>query len=407
MRMMRVLFLSPIGHIGGAERVLLTAIAGMKRECPAAAVRVLALADGPLAAAVRASSAECEVIPLPPRLADVGDSRLGHGRVGLALRTLSQLPVLASYLRQLRAAVVRYGPTLVHSNGIKTHLLSRFTISARVPVVWHLHDFPGSRPAAGWLLRRSSGRVRAAIAVSNAVAADARGALSGTRIEVVPNAIDLTQFAPGSGDGGDLDRRAGMSPAPGGTVRVGLVATYAPWKGHLLVLDAAACLSAESPDLPIRWYIVGGPIYQTAAQWSETELRTAAATRGLANRVGFVPFVLDPAPVYRSLDVVLHASTNPEPFGLTVAEAMACGRAVVVSKSGGVTELFTDGVDAIGVEPGNVGEVAAAIRRLVDDAELRRALGRQARRTAEERFDANHYGRRLMAVYRSFLPGEA
>ena len=65
--------------------------------------------------------------------------------------------------------------------------------------------------------------------------------------------------------------------------------------------------------------------------------------------VGFVPFVEDPVPVYRALDVVLHASTQPEPFGLTVVEAMACGRAVVVSAAGGAAELFTDGVDALGV----------------------------------------------------------
>jgi glycosyltransferase involved in cell wall biosynthesis len=404
---MRVLFLSPIGHIGGAERVLLTAIAGVKRECPATSIRVLALADGPLAAAARASSAEFEVIPLPPRLADLGDSRLEGGRLALAFRILSQLPALDSYRRHLRSAILQYDPDLVHSNGIKTHLLSRLTIPAYIPVVWHLHDFQSSRPAAGWLLRRSSGRVRAAIAVSNAAAADARAHLRKTRVEVVPNAIDLTHFAPGPGDGGDLDRRAGMPPAQSGTVRVGLVATYAPWKGHLLVLDAAAHLTAESPDRPIRWYIIGGPIYQTAAQWSEVELRAAAAARGLEDRVGFVPFAEDPAPVYRSLDVVLHASTNPEPFGLTVAEAMACGRAVVVSKSGGAAELFTDGVDALGVEPGNVGELAAAVRRLIEDAELRRALGSQARRTAEARFDAKDYGPRLMALYRSLVTGVA
>jgi glycosyltransferase involved in cell wall biosynthesis len=330
---MRILFLNPIGNVGGAERVLLAAVAGVKRELPATVVRVLALSDGPLVAAARELGAEADALPLPADLGELGDSP-ARGAKSLVWRSVARLPALASFVGRLRAAVTRFAPTLVHSNGIKTHLLSRCAVPAGVPVVWHVHDFYGSRPAAGWLLRRARSRVRAGIAVSRAVAADARRVLPGVRVDVVPNAVDLDHFSPGRGNGDDLDRRAGLLPAPAGTVRVGLVATYARWKGHLAVLDAAAKLAREAPALPVRWYVVGGPIYHTAAQFTEAELRAAAEARGLAGRVGFVPFAADPAPVYRALDVVLHASTQPEPFGLTVAEAMACGRAVVVSAAG-------------------------------------------------------------------------
>src|SRR5262249_35188003 len=146
--------------------------------------------------------------------------------------------------------------------------------------------------------------------------------------------IDLSRFGPGTA--ADLDQLARLPPAARGTVRVGLVATYARWKGHLTLLNAARRLAEIDPGLPIRWYIVGGPIYHTAAQHSESELRAAAAERGMAQQIGFIPFQADPAGVYRGLDVVVHASTLPEPYGLTVAEAMACGRAVIVSIGGGV-----------------------------------------------------------------------
>jgi glycosyltransferase involved in cell wall biosynthesis len=398
----RLLFLNPIGNVGGAERVLLTAIAGVKRERPDAGVRVVALAGGPLLDAARELGAEAEVVPLPAAFGELGDSR-PRGRLSMFLRSVPRLPLLWSFVARLKAAVARFDPNLVHSNGIKTHLLGRFAVPARVPVVWHLHDFYGLRPVAGWLLRRARSRVRAAVAISNAVAADARSVLPGVRVEVVPNAVDLARFSPGPGDGGDLDRSAGLSPAPQGTVRVGLVATYARWKGHLTVLDAAAKLSAEAPTLPVRWYIVGGPIYHTAAQFTEAELRAEAESRGLGGRVGFVGFVPDPGPVYRALDVVLHASTQPEPFGLTVAEAMACGRAVVVSAAGGAAELFTDGVDALGITPGSADQLASAVRRLVGNPELRVRLGTSARSTAVERFDANRYGLQLCQVYRSVV----
>ena len=388
---MRILFLNPIGGIGGAERVLLAAIGGVKRARPDAVVRVVALADGPLLAAAARLGADVEVVPLPAALSALGDS--AGGRLSLLWEAALAGPAAWAFVGKLRAAIARFAPDVVHSNGIKTHLLSRFAVPKRVPVVWHLHDFLASRRVAARLLWRASGRVRTAIAISRAVADDAARVLPGVPVVVVPNAVDLAHFRPGDGD--DLDRLAGLPPAPSGTVRVGLVATYARWKGQLTLLDAAALL----PTLPVRWYVVGGAIYHTAAQLTDAELRAAAQQRGVADRVAFVGFQPDPVGVYRALDVVVHASTQPEPFGLTIAEAMACGRAVVVSAAGGAAELFTHDHDALGVSPGDAPALAAAVRRLVEDAGLRARLGASARATAEARFDVSHYGPRLVAVY--------
>jgi glycosyltransferase involved in cell wall biosynthesis len=397
---MKVLYLNPIGNIGGGERVLLAAVAGVLREVPGATVRVLALSDGPLLASVRDLEAEAEVLNLPESLSKLGDS---SGRNRSFLRAVGKVPALAKYLRRLKVAVASFAPDIVHSNGIKTHLFTRFVVPHGVPVVWHAHDFYGSRRFAGWLLRRASARVRAVVAISEAVATDVRTVLPGLRVETVLNAVDLEQFYPGIGDGDELDRRAGLPPAPIGTVRVGIIATYARWKGQLSMLDAASKLASDAQQLPVRWYIVGGPIYHTAAQFTEEELRKEAKRLGLTDRVGFVPFVANPATVYRSLDVVVHASTQPEPFGLTVAEAMACGRSVVVSAAGGAAELFTERVDALGFPPGDSDRLAAAVRRLVVDQDLRIRLGEAARVTAERRFDSRRFGREIAAVYCSLM----
>ncbi|WP_439625387.1 glycosyltransferase family 4 protein [Gemmata sp.] len=396
---MRLLYLSPVGTLGGAERVLLTAVRGVLRERPGAVVRVVVLADGPLAGAVRDIGAEVEVIALPADFAALGDSSRPGGRTAAALRSLHRLPALAQFVARLRDRIAKFAPNLVHSNGIKTHLLSPFVVPKRVPLVWHAHDFYGSRPVAGWLLRRARARVKAVVAISNAVAADVRAVLPGVPVRVVPNAIDISRFCQGAGDGPELDRLAGVLVAPTGTLRVGLVATYARWKGHLTVLDAAARLGADAPELRVRWYVVGGPIYQTPAQFTPAELREAVAARGLGDRVAFVPFQTDTASVYRALDVVVHASTAPEPFGLTIAEAMACGRAVVVSAAGGATELFTDGVDALGFEPGNVNQLSSVVCRLARNPDLRAQLSLAARHAAAARFDALDYGAKLWGVY--------
>jgi glycosyltransferase involved in cell wall biosynthesis len=407
---MRILFLSPVGVVGGAERVLLTAIGGLMRAEPAAVIRVIAPVDGPLLAAVSAVGAEAEIVPMPPMLTRLGDSQLRsagrwRSRAELLGLAASALPKAWDYLVRLRAAITRFRPDLVHSNGIKTHLLSRVVVPGRIPVVWHLHDFYGLRPLAAWLLRRTRSRVRAGIAITHAVAMDAGKVLPGVPVRTVMNAVNLNRFCPGPCE--DLDRLAGLPPAPPGTVRAGLVATYAKWKGHHTFLDAAQLLAKSAPALPVRWYIVGGPIYQTAAQFSEEELRTAVGDRGIGDRVGFIPFRQDPAGVYRGLDIVIHASTLPEPFGLTVAEAMACGRAVVVSATGGAVELFTDGRDGLGVSPGDSAGIAAAVSRLVEDPTYRDQLGVAARATAEDRFDDAEYGLRLMHIYRHVLPSSS
>lgn len=302
----------------------------------------------------------------------------------------------------MRRAVSRLKPDLIHSNGLKCHLLSGYIAPRSVPVVWHIRDFLTSRPLLGRWLRRLACLPSVAIANSEATAADARAALPGVRVERIYNCIDTESFSPGPTDGGLLDRLAGLSPAPPDVVRVGLVATYARWKGHELFIDAAA--AAMSDSTAIRYYIIGGPTYSTAgSQFSEPELRDRIANRGLCGRVGLIPFQKILPPLYRGLDIIVHASTRPEPFGRTIVEAMASGRAVIVSAAGGATELFTDGVDAIGVQPGILAELAAAIQRLAEDPALRQDLGSAARATAVKRFNPKVYGLELCRVYESVL----
>ena len=394
MKAMRILYLSPVGGLGGAERVLLTAIRNVARLGHEALL--ISCASGPVVDRARAAGATAaDVLPMPALLSSTGES--GGAVFGL-LRSAATAPLMSDYVRRLALAIRRARPDVVHSNGVKTHVLSSLA-RAGVPVVWHLHDFIRSRPVTSKVLRFIRRRATRAIAVSHAVANDAAGVITDLPIDVITNAIDLTRFSPGDGNPAELDRLAGLSP-PEGVVRVGLVATYARWKGHDLFLRAAGRAIQTDPGLPVRFYIIGGPIYHTAgSQWTLDELRTRAKDLGIAAKVGFVPFLDDPVPVYRALDVVVHASTRPEPFGLTIAEAMACGRAVLISKAGGAAELFKDGDDAIGLPPGDEDALARAITQLVHDDDRREQLGRNARAAAEQRFDDSHFGQRLVDVY--------
>jgi glycosyltransferase involved in cell wall biosynthesis len=406
----KILFLNPVGTIGGAERVLLDLIASLRGAAPSAEVHVAAAAEGPLLDAAASLGAATTLLPLPPAVGEMGDSALGGRYVRALPGLLSRLPAAAwagcCYARRLRRLVEEVRPDVVHSNGIKCHLLTRLARLRGTTVVWHVHDFPGRRPLMARGLRWAARAASGAVAVSHAVAQDAANVLRSVPVAVVPNAVDTDRFTPGPGGGAWLDRLAGLPAAGPDVVRVGLAATFARWKGQDVFLRAARRVAAKLPGRPVRFYVVGGPIYQTrGSQWSDEELRQQGAQLLADGRLGFVGFRHDMPEVYRALDVVVHASTQPEPFGLTIAEAMACGRAAIVARDGGAAELFSPGQDAVGVPPGQDDALAAALIDLVNDPAKRQRLGAAARATAVARFPRDRLGPQILAAYRRFGAG--
>ena len=401
---MRVAYLNPTGVIGGAERSMLDLMAAIHESAPDVSMSLIAAADGPLVGRASALGVEVRVLPMAESLMAAGDSSGVASlprTLALGARMLGAGLVAWPYSRALNRAVAELGPDIVHSNGIKFHGLTGF-LKRGVPVVWHIHDFMGTRPLAARALRWAWRRAATAFAVSRAVGEDA-GAALGTRrpIEVMYNAVDTAAFSPGRADGPRLDKLAGLASEPGPAVRVGIVATYARWKGQDLFLDAAARALAATPRRPLRVFVIGGPIYTTiGSQFTADELRARASDLGIGDRVGFVGFVEDVAEIYRALDIVVHASTRPEPFGLTIVEALGCGRPVIVAREGGAAELFTHDHDAFGVPPRDAEALARAILMLADDPARRARLGQNARQTVLDRFTRARLGRQALATYR-------
>ncbi|HYH78961.1 MAG TPA: glycosyltransferase family 4 protein [Longimicrobium sp.] len=399
---MKVAFLSATGRIGGAERALLDLLASLRAAEPGWALHLVVLGDGPLAERAAELGVAVHPLPLPARLARSGDAG-GGSRLALLARLAAAGPAGARWLRRLRALLRGLAPDVVHSNGFKVHAAGALALPPGARLVWHAHDFTGTRPLMAAVLRRLSTRASAAIAVSRAVADDLRRVCGpGLAVTVVYNAVDLARFTP-DGPRADLATLAGVAPEPAGTVSVGLVATMGLWKGHRVFIDAVSRLPA---GLPLRAYVVGGPIYATAgSEVDPAHLRHLIAGHGLTDRVGITGFVDRPADAMRALDVVVHASTRPEPFGLVIAEAMACGRAVIATAAGGAAEIVDDGVDALAVPPDDPEALAAAIRRLVEDAALRARLAAAGRAKAGRRFDRARLAAEVAPVYRALAGG--
>jgi glycosyltransferase involved in cell wall biosynthesis len=397
---MRIAFVSVSDGLGGSEIALVEMIAALRRARPDWPLSVILPGRGPLLERLSTAGASCHVVPIPDSLARAGESHvIDSGTPGrwasFGLSLLRVGAAMPAYERRLRQEIERISPRIVHSNGLKAHVIAARS-ARRIPLVWHMHEYVGRRPLTRALLRRHTGRTSAIIANSASVAADVEAALKPSRaVRVIHNAVNLAVFSP-DGSWADLDTLSGLPPAATPMIRVGLVGTFARWKGHATFLRALARLPR---GLPIRGYVIGAPIYETVgSQYSVVELKRLAAELGLAERVGFTGF-LSAASALRSLDVVVHASTKPEPFGLVVAEAMACGRAVVVSAAGGATELFEPERDALAHAPGDETGLARCITRLASDSALRRKLGQHARQSAERRFDPTRLGRELVMLY--------
>jgi glycosyltransferase involved in cell wall biosynthesis len=351
----------------------------------------------------------CETLAFPAAVRSFGENR--QVQVARAAgrawhKILAKVARLAGWLRagagvliygwRLRRRLGQLGPDVLHSNGMKMHLLGALAKGA-TPLVWHLHDYLSARPAMKPLLRRLASRCQLLIANSESVAADARRVLPGSLpVHVVYNAVDSEVFTP-EGAALDLDALAGLPAAALGTVRAGLVATFAFWKGHEVFLRAAA---ACEPANPIRFYVIGGPVYATGgSQYSLEQLKSLANELGVANRVGFTGFVEDVPAAMRALDIVVHASTEPEPFGLVIVQAMACGRAVIVSAAGGACELVEPETNALTHTPGEIGGLADALMGLATDAALRIRLGTAGRVNVRRDFSRLRMAEVIVPLY--------
>ena len=402
---MRVMYVNPTGQLGGAETSLLAMLASVRGAQPSWALHLVTAGEGPLNAAAHAIGVTTAVQPFPPALAALGEhgARADRGYLGLAAQFARAASAVPAYVGRLRREVASFRPDIIHTNGLKMHLLAAWATRS-VPLVWHLHDYLGSRPLTARLLRWNVSRCSVLVANSLSVSRDATAALgNGLRVVPILNAVDLDRFSP-IGDRADLDRLADLPAAPAGTIRVGLLGTFARWKGHETFLRGVAQLPRE---LPVCAYVIGDALYQTdGSQHSGVELRQAAASLGIADRVGFTGFIERSDAALRALDVVVHASTSPEPFGLVIAEAMACGRPVIVSAAGGAAELVSADVDALTHTPGDAGELAARIATLAADASLRASIGAAGRATAERVFDRTRLARELIPVYQAVLDAQ-
>lgn len=292
---------------------------------------------------------------------------------------------IAQVLRSFRPDVVHVG------NGLRANfdaLLACWLTST--PVVCHVKGFEKYGARERWI----AGRTSAIVCMTEAVRQHCRQhGITHERLLVIYDALDPADFVPRR----SREDVRGELGIPAHAPVAGVVGNIQEWKGQLVFVDALSRVRERIPE--VRGVIVGG-VHRAGQRYYDRLLARVRELR-LGDAIIVTGFRTDVPDVMHALDVVVHTSVRPEPFGRVILEGMLCGKPVVASAAGGVPELIEHGRTGLLVPPGDAAALADAIETLLGDTAVRTAMGEEARRATEERFRLARHVAEFEQLYRA------
>ncbi len=366
---MRILYIDLESRLLGAELSLLDLIDALDRE--RYQPEVLLGQPGPLVDALEAREVKVHQLELPRDLLRI-PRNLGPGAVQKWFGSLKALPALAS----IRRAIKQAAPDLLHTNNMKAHVLGGLAGRlAGVRQVMHVRDILGPGPFRTLLRYIAKHWAVRTITISEAVRQEMFDGIEA--VQVIHNGVQLEAFAG--------PRQTGPTPL------IGMIGQIARWKGQAIFIEAAAKLHAQQPET--RFEIIGKVAFaENEAAYFE-ELQQQVARLGLTEVLTFVGQVSPIAPKLKTLDLLVHASIEPEPFGRVIVEAMAAGTPVIASDCGAPAEIIEHERTGLLVPPADPTALAEAMVRMLDSPiEASEAAGR---------FRIEHTAEAVMALYQA------
>jgi glycosyltransferase involved in cell wall biosynthesis/Na+/melibiose symporter-like transporter len=383
----RVAFVDHAHQLGGAQKSLCELLARLDRK----RFTPILLCSGDAQWLSRPELAGVEIVGVfrPMPLLSRRRDQLSHSVAG----SITHLCGGFSPALEVRRAIRRLNIDLVHTNTLKAHLLGGLGAHlAGKPLVWHVRDILEPGPARTWLLRAARFLRPQVVAISQAVAEQFAGGVA--PVALIYNGIPLDRFTPGPPPVGlreDLRLSADHEV-------ICVVGRLAPWKGHRTLLEALSALRRSRPRAVL--VVVGEVAFWDSSY--ELELKELTRDLGLEEAVRWVGFREDVPDLLRLCDVFVLPSVD-EPFGRAIIEAMAVGKPVIATRSGGAPEVVLDGETGLLVEPGNVTELAVAMERLLADRELAARMASAGMARARECFDVRRVVAMVEALHEQLL----
>ncbi len=302
--------------------------------------------------------------------------------------------------QRLRATVEANRPDVLLSCTNKDHFAAGAVGRAcGIPSVWWINDIL-SADFFGWPVRRVFVHKARRLATRLTPVSDfgraalIREGVPAERCVRIHNGIPLERY--GRRPERALRRELGLGPE---VPLFGVVGRITPWKGQDFFVRLAAEWARQGR--PGVFAIIGRAFNEDAGY--EQAVRSRIVAEGLEQRVRCVPFQPDVAAALSSLDVLVHTSMKPEPFGRVLIEAMAVGTPVVAARGGGTSEIVTDSVTGRLV---GIGDLNGYVQAL--DAALREGSTRwvgPARQAVETRFSLGRVVEDFDQVFSSVMSG--
>jgi len=319
---------------------------------------------------------------LVPRLHEVGAEvvlirfpvlRKGNARAGslikMGLTALAALPRCLRLIRHLEISVL-----LVNTVTLPWWLLAGRL--SRTPTVGHLHE---AETEARRIVRRA---LVAPLLLADAVIVISRAALD-SMADAQPRLVDRAHLIYNGVPG---PAGASSEPRHGEPVRLAVVGRLSPRKAPDVALETLAALRRDGYDVELE--LAGTPF--AGYEWFEADLRRRAERPDLVGLVRFSGYCSPIWPVLDRADIVLAPSLR-EPFGNAVVEAQLARRPVVAAASQGHLESISDGETGLLAAPADPEEMAAAVRKLIDDPALAARLAAAGQDSAARRFSVDRY----------------
>ncbi len=180
---------------------------------------------------------------------------------------------------------------------------------------------------------------------------------------------------------------------------IGIVGNVRVWKGQEVVVRAVQEIAKRRPDVVCLF--VGA--WTEGDQPYVDKLNALVREAGIDANVRFTGYQNRVPDFVNMMSAVIHASIDPEPFGMVVLEAMALRKPVVGSAAGGVVEMVVEGVTGYTFSPGDSVMLAARVLELIEAPEKARAMGEAGYQRAVQDFPLDRYVSDIEAAYDRIL----
>jgi glycosyltransferase involved in cell wall biosynthesis len=180
---------------------------------------------------------------------------------------------------------------------------------------------------------------------------------------------------------------------------IALVGRINSWKGQQLLLQSFKTLIEKHKNIKLV-YLGSAPPNQTIF---ETELRNKIKEYNLESNVILIPFQKEIEKFWNSIDIAVVPSTEPEPFGMVVIEAMLAKKPVIASNHGGPTEIVVGNETGILFEPNNHNSLSSALEKLIQDEQLRKLYGANGFKRVHNTFSLDNHINHFEKIFEELL----